>query len=110
GRGTSMNEEQLEFPVAQGKRVEKARSKDLDFETRIGGRHFCPRCGQDAAHAIVSNYQLCDKCDFDYGMTARAYFGGSGKPGTQTDEKAPGEREMGSEARGGGAEGESNEG
>jgi len=103
-----MNEEQLEFPVVPRKRAEKAKSKDLDYETRIGGRHFCPRCDQDAAHAIVSNYQLCDKCDFDYGMTARAYFERSGKPGTQTDEKAPGE--MGSEARRGGAEGESNEG
>ncbi len=101
-----MNEEQLEFPVVSGKA--QAKSNDLDYETRIGGRHFCPRCGQDAAHTIVSNYQLCDKCDFDYGRTARAYFERSGKSETQTQEKAPGA--MGSKTRGGGAEGESNEG
>jgi ribosomal protein L37AE/L43A len=49
------------------------------FEAHLGGRHFCPQCGCDAAHAIVSNYHLCDKCDFDYGMSAREYF--EGKPG-----------------------------
>ncbi len=94
-----MNEEQLEFSVVPGKKAEKAKSKDLDYETRIGGCHFCPRCGQDAAHTIVSNYQLCDKCDFDYGMTARAYFERSGKPG-----------EIGPGASGSGPKGESNEG
>gem|GEM_PF-5948540 len=76
---TRMNEEQLEFPVVPGKKAKRATANDLDFEARIRGRHFCPQCGQDAAHAIVSNYYLCDKCDFDYGMTARAYF--EQKPG-----------------------------
>ena len=76
GKGqASMNEKQLEFPVVPGpKRAKKIEEEDLDVETRIQGRCFCPECGHDAAHAIVSNYQLCDKCDFDYGMTARAYF------------------------------------
>ena len=69
-----MNEEQLEFPVVPGKRTKRAKAKDLDFEGQRQGQHFCPECGQDAAHAIVSNYQVCDKCNFDYGMTARAYF------------------------------------
>jgi ribosomal protein L37AE/L43A len=73
-----MNEEQLEFPVVPGKRVKKTKPNDLDFEAHLRGRHFCPQCGCDAAHAIVSNYQVCDKCDFDYGMITRAYF--EGKP------------------------------
>jgi ribosomal protein L37AE/L43A len=74
-----MNEEQLEFPVVPGKKVKKAKVNGLDFEARVEGRYFCPQCGQDAAHAIVSNYYLCDKCNFDYGMTAREYF--AQKPG-----------------------------
>ena len=75
GRGrTSMNEGQLEFPVVPGKRARKARVDDLDFEARFRGRHFCPRCGHDAAHAIVSKYHRCDRCNFDYGKTARTYF------------------------------------
>jgi ribosomal protein L37AE/L43A len=74
-----MNEEQLEFPVVPGKRAKKGMTDSLDFEAQLRGRHFCPQCGHDAAHAIVSNYQLCEECDFDYGMTARAYF--EHKPG-----------------------------
>ena len=74
-----MNEEQLEFPVVPGKRAKKAKANDFDFEAQLRGRHFCPHCGEDAAHTIVSNYHVCDKCDFDYGMTARAYF--EQKPG-----------------------------
>jgi ribosomal protein L37AE/L43A len=74
-----VNDEQLEFPVVPGKRAKKAKANDLDFEAHLRGRNFCPRCGCDAAHAIVSNYHLCDKCDFDYGMTARVYF--EQKPG-----------------------------
>ena len=70
-----MNKAQLEFPVVPGKkRAKKTEEEDLDFESRIRGRCFCPECGHDVAHAIVSNYQLCDTCDFDYGVTARAYF------------------------------------
>ena len=57
----------------------KAKANGLDFEAQLRGRHFCPHCGEDAAHTIVSNYHVCDKCDFDYGMTARAYF--EQKPG-----------------------------
>ena len=74
-----MNEEQLELPVVPGKGTKKAKPNALDFEAHHRDRHFCPQCGCDAAHAIVSNYQLCDKCNFDYGMTARAYF--EQKPG-----------------------------
>ena len=79
-----MNKEQLEFPVVPvKKRARKTKEEDLDLETRIRGRWFCPECGHDAAHAIVSNYQLCEECDFDYGMTARAYFAQTrkGSPG-----------------------------
>ncbi len=80
-----MSEEQLEFPVVPGKRMKKAKPDDLDFEAEFRSRHFCPQCGCDAAHAIVSNYQVCDRCDFDYGMSARAYFdqkSGNGPRGT----------------------------
>ena len=56
-----MNEEQLEFPVVSGKRAKKATPNDLDFEAHLRGRHFGPQCGCDAAHAIVSNYQVCDR-------------------------------------------------
>ncbi len=79
-----MSEDQLELPVVPGQeRAIKTEEPDLDFETRIRGRWFCPECGHDAAHAIVSNYQVCDECDFDYGMTARAYFAQNrkGSPG-----------------------------
>ncbi len=71
-----MKDGQLEFPVVPGKRVKKAPLDALDFEANRRGRYFCPRCGSDAAHAIASNYQLCEECNFDYGMTARAFFEG----------------------------------
>jgi ribosomal protein L37AE/L43A len=63
-----------EPPRGAGKESQKAKANDLDFEAQFRGRHFCPQCSCDAAHAIVSNYHLCDECDFDYGMAARAYF------------------------------------
>lgn len=44
-----------------------------DIEAAAAGKHFCPGCGKDAAHEIVSNYQSCG-CGFDYGMKARDYF------------------------------------
>ena len=59
--GTSMKEEQLVFPVVPGERAKKAKGNDLDFEARRQGQHFCPECGQDAAHAIFSNYQVCEQ-------------------------------------------------
>ena len=74
-----MSGEQLEFPVVPAKRVKKAPPDDLDFEGNRRGRYFCPHCGYDAAHSIASNYQLCEECNFDYGMTVRAFF--EGKPG-----------------------------
>ena len=61
--------------MVPGKKAKKAEvDDDLDLEARLRGRHFCPQCGHDAAHAIVSNYHLCDRCDFDYGKTARDHF------------------------------------
>ncbi len=69
-----MNEEQLEFPVVPGMRARRAKADPYDLEARLRGRHFCPGCGHDAAHAIVSNYHMCDRCNFNYGKTARAHF------------------------------------
>ena len=61
------------FPWCREKRTKKAKANELDFEAQFRGRDFS---SADATRLtrLWATTKYANKCNFDYGMAARAYF------------------------------------